>query len=296
MKGKQRTKGKVIIAVLAAALFAGSLAGCGAKAGSGAAMDISGSSALYPLAQAASTEFIKDNPDIAVHVAAGGSGTGLNNVLSKTVDIGNSDVYADEKLSAGDAAKLTDHKVCVIGVALIVNPDVGAKVKNLTTSQLKGIFNGAVTNWKKVGGPDETITIINRPSSSGTRALFTKWALGGQDSIEGSKSLQTDDSNALLTTVSGTKGAIGYLALSYLTNAGADVSKVKIDGVEATYPNIYSGAYQVWGYEHMYTNGTPTAQVKTFLDFMTSQKMVTKAESMGYGATAKLSRAAAASR
>ncbi|MCL2774296.1 MAG: stalk domain-containing protein, partial [Oscillospiraceae bacterium] len=104
--------------------------------GTSGSISMSGSSALYPLAQMAADQFKSLNPKISMNVAAGGSGTGLNNVLSKTVDIGNSDVYAAEKLTADDAKTLVDHKVCLIGVALIVNADVGATVKNLTKAQL----------------------------------------------------------------------------------------------------------------------------------------------------------------
>ncbi|MCL2492475.1 MAG: phosphate ABC transporter substrate-binding protein [Clostridiales bacterium] len=256
----------------------------------------SGSSALYPLVNIAANQFKAANPNVSMTIAAGGSGTGLNNVLAGTVDIGNSDVYAAEKLDAGDAAKLTDHKVCLIGVAVIVNADVAATVKTLTSDQLKAIFNGTTNNWKQVGGPDEQITIVNRPTSSGTRALFTKWALGGQSSVEGDTSLQTDDSNALLTTVGNTKGTIGYLALSYLNVASANIATVQIDGVDPTYENIYNDKYQVWGYEHMYTNGKPNAQTQAFLDYMMTPTMLTQAGTLGYGDPSKLNADAAKSR
>jgi len=256
----------------------------------------SGSSALYPLVNIAAAQFKKANPNVSMTIAAGGSGTGLNNVLAATVDIGNSDVYAAEKLDASDAAKLTDHKVCLIGVAVIVNSDVAATVKNLTSDQLKAIFNGTTKNWKEIGGPDEQITIVNRPTSSGTRALFAKWALGGQTSVEGDTSLQTDDSNALLTTVGNTKGTIGYLALSYLNVASASVATVQIDGVDPTYDNIYNDTYQVWGYEHMYTNGQPNTQTQAFLDYMMSPTMLSQAETLGYGDPSKLNADAAKSR
>ena len=300
---------KLLTAMVSSVVLAGLLAGCagtsstGAQASSGGnssgvsgSISASGSSALYPLVNMAAGQFKKDNPNVAMNIAAGGSGTGLNNVLAGTVDIGNSDVYAEEKLSADDAKKLVDHKVCIIGVSVIVNADVGAQVKNLTKDQLKGIFGGQITNWKDAGGPDETITIVNRPSSSGTRALFVKWALDGQQDVEGDTSLQTDDSNALLTTVGATKGTIGYIALSYLTTMGTNISKVQIDSVDATYDNIYNNQYQVWGYEHMYTNGEPNAQTKAFLDYMTSDTIMTQAETLGYGTTGKLNADAAKSR
>jgi len=295
---------RFIAAIIGITLITGALSACASNktdtpnsAGTvSGSISASGSSALYPLVKMAADQFKKDNPNVSMNIGAGGSGTGLNNVLTGTVDIGNSDVYAEEKLGADDAAKLVDHKVCVIGVSIIVNADVGATVTNLTKDQLKGIFDGSIANWKDVGGPDESITIINRPTTSGTRSLFAQWALDGQSGVEGDQSLQTDDSNALLAAVGNTKGTIGYIALSYLATMGANICKVQLDGVDADYDNIYNNTYPVWGYEHMYTNGEPNAQVKAFLDYMVSDTIMTKAETLGYGMTSKLNSDAANSR
>ncbi len=73
-----------------------------------------GSSALLPLAQAASESFMQLNPDCSVIVNGGGSGNGLKQVADKAVDIGNSDVFAAEKLDAAVAETLVDHKVCTM--------------------------------------------------------------------------------------------------------------------------------------------------------------------------------------
>lgn len=73
-----------------------------------------GSSALLPLAQAAAEAFMNDNPDASVVVNGGGSGEGLKQVSQGAVDIGDSDVTAEEKLDADAAKGLTDHQVCTI--------------------------------------------------------------------------------------------------------------------------------------------------------------------------------------
>ena len=170
-----------------------------------------GSSALLPLAQAAAESFMDANPDCSVVVNGGGSGEGLKQVSQGAVDIGNSDVEAEKKLDAAAAKALTDHQVCTITMAPVVNAALG--VKNLTTDQLVSIFTGKTTNWKDVGGPDEAIMLVTRPSSSGTRALFKTWALNDAEEAS-NEALETDDSGTLLETVSNNPGAIGYVALS----------------------------------------------------------------------------------
>ena len=153
-------------------LTAAMLAGCGssttaastaaAKESTSAAVSgtvtAAGSSALLPLAQEAAAEFMKKNPDCVITVNGGGSGEGLKQVADGSVDIGNSDVAAEEKLDASAASGLTDHEVALVAMAPVVSKDLA--VDNLTTDQLIQVFTGKVTNWKDVGGPDEDIVLV----------------------------------------------------------------------------------------------------------------------------------------
>lgn len=285
------------LAVLAlAGVMAIGIAGCGSSGSSDAGksagskisgtVTASGSSALLPLAKYAADQFKAKNPDVSITINGGGSGTGLKQVSDGTVNIGNSDVFAAEKLDADKAGQLIDHKVAIVTMATVANKDVAAQVKNLTKAQLKDIFSGKVTNWSQVGGPDEKIVLVTRPSTSGTRALFTQYALDGMNEAE-NKALETDDSGTLMQSIGDNKGAIGYVALSYI-GKNPNVSTISIDGVEPTLDNTYSGKYPVWGYEHMYTKGEPKDAIKAYLDFMLSDEFGKEIEKMGYGIASKM--------
>lgn len=278
---------------LAAAMTAGLLTGCGSSSTDSSSSDLegtitaAGSSALKPLVDEASQKFIEKNPNVSITVDAGGSGEGLKQVSEGTVTIGNSDVSAEEKLDADQAKELVDHQVCVVTMAPIVNKDVTeAGVKDLSTDQLIGIFTGQITNWKDVGGPDEDIVLVTRPSSSGTRATFEKYALNGNAEAE-NKSMETDDSGVLLKNVSDTKGAIGYVALSYLVD-NKDVDAVSIDGVAPTLENTYNGTYKVWTMEHMYTKGKGSKADKAFIKYIMSDDFAKTCEKLGYGVSYKM--------
>ncbi|MEO2074465.1 MAG: phosphate ABC transporter substrate-binding protein [Bacillus sp. (in: firmicutes)] len=223
---------------------------------------ISGSSAMQPLVAAAAEEFMADNPKVDIQVNAGGSGTGLSQVAEGSVQIGNSDVFAEEKEGI-PADQLVDHKVAVVGITAAVNPKVG--IKDISKEDLIKVFTGKVTNWKEVGGKDQKIVLVNRPDSSGTRAVFNKFGLDGATPAEG---ITEDSSNTVKKIINETDGAVGYLAFSYFTDD--TVTPLSIDGVKPNDENVQSGKFPIWAYEHSYTKGEPDGLAKAFLDYLMS--------------------------
>ncbi|RLQ98217.1 phosphate ABC transporter substrate-binding protein [Falsibacillus albus] len=242
---------------------------------------ISGSSAMQPLVAAAAEQFMNDNPSVDVQVNAGGSGTGLSQVSEGSVQIGNSDVFAEEK-DGIPADKLEDHKVAVVGMTAAINPKVG--IDNISKEDLIKVFTGKITNWKELGGADQKITLVNRPDSSGTRATFVKFGLDGATPAEG---ITEDANNTVKKIINETPGAIGYLAFSYLNDD--KVKGLSIDGVKPTDENVQSGKFPIWAYEHSYTKGKADGLAKAFIDYMMSDKVQNDlVPNQGYIASSKM--------
>jgi phosphate transport system substrate-binding protein len=217
-----------------------------------------GSTALLPLVKDAATIYQTNHPDVKISVSGGGSGTGINQVAAKAIDIGDSDIQAPSH------PELKDNRVAVIGFSIVTNPSVG--VKNLTKKQIQDVFTGAVTNWKQVGGADQKIVIINRPRSSGTRAVFVATVDGKKQPSE--SGLTEDATGTVITTVKTTPGSVSYAAFS--GTKGSGLPEIAIDGVEPTDENVMSGKYPFWSYEHMFTNGPPTGEISRFIAFVQS--------------------------
>lgn len=282
---KKRTL-KLMVSALVVAMIGSVMVGCGQsapkdnKADTGTkteaavkgSITLSGSTALLPLVEKATEPYNKINPDAQINAQGGGSGTGLTQVLGGSVDVGMSDIFAEEKLDADKAKQIVDHKVCAEGFGVAISKSLG--VDNLTSAQLKDIFSGKVTNWKQVGGSDKPIFIIHRTAGSGTRATFEKVVLGGDKSLENDSLGVTQDSNgAVLSAMKQNDGAISYLGLAYMnTQEAKDAIKiVKLDGVAAEKANIADGSYKFWSWGHMYTKGEATGVAKDFIDYVSNK-------------------------
>lgn len=222
-----------------------------------------GSTALYPLANAVATSYEKACQGATINVKQSNSNVGLSEVAAGTVDIGNSDIFANPTSYPG----LTDHQVAVVVFSVVINSKVTG-VRALTSQQLINIFQGKTTNWNLLGGPDLPIVVVSRPTSSGTRATFERFVLNGPTTVVGPATLTSSTSSTVAQNVMQTDGAIGYVSTFYAQQNG--LTSITIDGVSADLANVENNSYKFWNIAHMYTKGAATGLADAFITYMGS--------------------------
>ncbi|TDB39139.1 MAG: phosphate ABC transporter substrate-binding protein [Actinobacteria bacterium] len=236
------------------------LSGCSRGTSAQDKIIVTGSTTIQPIAEVAKEDYERRNPDQVVLVSGVGSSAGIENVSSGTSDIGTSSrELKDEELDLG----LVDTPIAYDAIAVIVNPS--NPVTSLSKSQVKAIFQGAITNWSEVGGPDMEIGLVNRDEASGTREAFAKIVLDKERFDPTAVILP--GTGQVRSVVAQEPRAIGYISLGFVTD---DVHAVAIDGVEPSEATVVSGTYPVQRVLHMFTKGAPTGLAKRYLDFVLS--------------------------
>lgn len=254
---------RACVATLVIALFSALvvLSGCSGSGNSNEnSIVVSGSTTVMPIAEQAAEEFSQEHPQDSILVSGMGSSAGIEAVSVGTAQIGTSsrDLKPEE-----DSLGLTDISIAHDGIAVIVNKE--NPVKELTTEQLRSIFEGKTTNWKQLGGPDLEIERINRDEASGTREAFSKIVMDGTKFDVNSVVLP--GTGQVRQVVSRTKGAIGYISVGFVND---EVTSLTIDRIAPTKANVAKGVYPISRELHFFVKGAPSGLTKEFIDFVLS--------------------------
>jgi len=230
-----------------------------------------GSTSVEKVMNALIYQFQDDNRDVTIDYEMNGSGDGIKNTLSGMYEIGHS---SRELKTDGSEDGLDAIPYAIDGIAVIVNKANG--VSNLTKDQIKGIFTGAVTNWKDVGGADALITVVTREAGSGTRSAFAEIiGLEKKDAPETdivADATVSDSTGAVQTTVSQNPNAIGYMSFSDVDDS--KVNALQYEGVEISVANLKNNSY---GLKREFllvvrTGETLSPEASAFIDFILSDE------------------------
>ena len=249
----------------------------------GGNITIKGSDTLVRLGQRWAEEYMKLNQGAVIQVSGGGSGTGIAALLNGATDI--CEASRDMKKKEYDLATEKGIKPVRISVALdgiAVFLHEGNPVTKLTFAQLKGIYTGAITNWKELGGPDSRIILYGRENNSGTYAFFKEHVLEEEDYSEYTQTLP--GTAAVVNAVSKDKNGIGYGGIAWAKGV-KDAAVSRTDTGAAVLPTmetVSNGSYPISRELYWFFNGAPTGELKKLVNWALSEEGQKVAAKMDY--------------
>jgi phosphate transport system substrate-binding protein len=227
-------------------------------------LDIKGSTTVLPIAQKVAEAYMNQFPDVKISISGGGSGNGIKALIDGSTDIADSSRFIKDKevaLAVEKGRYPVPFAVAYDCIVPVVHPTNA--VNDLTLDQLKAIYKGEIKNWKAVGGPDRSIVVISRDTSSGTYEVWEEKVMKKERVYPGA--LLQASNGAVVQAVSNNKNAVGYIGLGYINSS---VKAVTVNNIKGSAESTLNGTYPISRALYMFTNGWPTGDTANFINFM----------------------------
>ena len=251
-----------------------------------------GSDTLVNVAQAWAENYKGINPNVAVAVTGGGSGTGISAMINGTVDIANASRKMKDKeldMARGNGIEPIEWGVGYDALAVYVHRD--NPVAGFTLGELAEIYGeeGLTETWDQIGveipGCDSgEIVRVSRQNNSGTFVYFKEAVLGKERDYKlGSRDMH--GSKDVVDLVLNTPCAIGYSGLAYATHEVRMPCIALDSGSECITPATETAidrSYPIARPLFMYTAGQPEGVIKEYLDWILSDEGQCIIQNKGY--------------
>jgi phosphate transport system substrate-binding protein len=276
-----------IVAVASAGTL---LVGCGGEAGEtqtlAGAVEIDGSSTVFPIAEAVGEEFQTANPDVRVTVGFSGTGGGFKRFCAGETDLSNASRPinpTEREACAAAGVEFTEVAVAWDGLSVIANP-ANEFVTCLTTAELRRIWEpgSRVRTWRDVRPqwPSESIRLYGPGTDSGTFDYFTE-VINGDTGASRPDYQASEDDNILVQGVAGDRYALGYFGYAYYTESADRLKLLQVDGgagcVAPSDATITDGSYVPLSrplYVYVKHAALARPEVRAYVTFMLSEAAV----------------------
>lgn len=144
-------------------------------------------------------------------------------------------------------------------------------VDGLTTEQIRQIYEGNITNWSEVGGPNRVINPVSRLEGSGSQTMM--------EAFMGEREIGAKSPMALFG------GSIGF-SFRYYMDGIVENGKVKMLSLNGVYPsaeNIQNGSYPVIAqFYAIYRADNDNENIPLLIEWLLSEEGQTLIEECGY--------------
>ena len=276
-------------ALLPALAFALACGGGGAEEGTDeggvvtGAVEIDGSSTVFPITEAVAEEFSRIHPDARVTVGISGTGGGFKRFCAGETDASNaSRAIKDEEIAECEAngVRFVELSVAWDGLSVVTNP-ANDFVDCLTTDELKAIWEpgSTVRNWSQIrpGFPDRELVLYGPGTDSGTFDYFTEAIVGEEDASRPDYTASEDD-NVLVQGVIADEDALGYFGFAYYEENQDRLKVLGVDGgAGCVTPSVETIETQTYSplsrplFVYVSDRGLAKPQVRAFFEFFLTE-------------------------
>jgi phosphate transport system substrate-binding protein len=207
--------------------------------------------------------------DIKVVLQGGGATRGIRDTVNLRMDMGGS---CRMNLPASDRAELhaSLHPVAWDALVVIANPR--NPVKNLSQEQIQKIYQGKITNWRQVGGPNMALHLyVRRGKISGVGYAIRQYLFEDSNvEFKTNKRFIMRSSGPIERAIEKDVGGIAITGVSSARKR--QVKVISLDHKSPTFENVMRGKYGLYRPLYLVTTPTPSPKVKNFVSFAMSKE------------------------
>jgi len=204
---------------------------------------------------------------VRVFVRGGGSMVGIEDLRSGKVDL----AAACRSRDAGDPGDITFIQVAWDALVFIVHES--NPVQNITLDEVRSIYAGRLTNWRRLKGLDAPVKVFisrSRSGLSGVEASTNKLVLQGVEPVKTPHTFFVASSGIVEQMVEETPDA--FAATGITSARKRNVKILKVNGVTPTNGAIIKNRYPLKRPLYLLLPKTPRPEVKQFVDFVLSSE------------------------
>ena len=249
---------------------------------------LDGATALYPLYSAfAQAVYPEDNYNIGISsVQCNTTEKAYDNLISGQVDVIFAAKPSQQQIEYAKSNGIELKLIPIGREAFVFFVNSSNSVSDLSTEQIQDIYSGRITNWKEVGGKDESIKAFQRPQNSGSQTMLQKLMEG--------KTLMSPPREDVVSAMDGIikktsdyknyKNAIGYSFLFYATEMvkSKEINLLKVNGIYTSKETIKSREYPLSAEFYAVTAGSKNPNVEPFIKWILGRQGQYLIEKTGY--------------
>lgn len=206
-----------------------------------------------------------------VKLSGGGATMGIRAVAAGTADIGGTCRLRLHDGKGNHHAEEKDadlHQVAWDALVVVVSP--ANPVGNITTDNLKKIYQGGIESWKDLGGEDKPIALVEREGKeSGVGYTFRKLVFQDGNIDFAARSLKEKSSGGVEKKLEKLPNGMAIDGVSS-ARKNKEVKILTLDGVPPSRENIASGSYPLYRPLYLVVNKNASPEAKALVDFALS--------------------------